>query len=86
MTSPAPIDARDAPLAYDLREILTGFGVRLHYEASAGGRVRRYAVWDSRFPGASVQVSDPDSHANAQARCRDLQVAAIIELLNRRKA
>lgn len=71
-------DAR-AVLEYQISEVLKGFKVHLHYEASAGS-VRRYAVWDSRFP-ARAQVSAPARHAEAEADRVRLQTAAIVQLI-----
>lgn len=68
-----------AVLEYQIGEVLKGFQVRLHYEASAGS-FRRYAVWDSRLPARQV-VSEPAPHAAAQADLRRLQTEAIIQLI-----
>lgn len=68
-----------AVLEYQIAEVLKSFKVHLHYEASAGG-VRRYAVWDSRFP-ARQQVTEPVRHAEAEADRVRLQTAAIIQLI-----
>lgn len=68
-----------AVLEYQIGEVLKGFQVHLHYEASAGS-VRRYAVWDGRFPSRRI-ASEPAPHAQARADCIRLQTEAIIQLI-----
>ena len=69
-----------AVLEYQIGEVLRGFSVRLDYTASAGGPLRLYVVFDSRF-NCSARVSDPAPHLQAQADLTRLQTAAIIQLI-----
>lgn len=70
---------------YEIKSILDGFGVRLHYRESGPNGHRRYAVW-SKMGQASQMVSEPTTHAKATEDCRSLQANAIIDFIERELA
>lgn len=61
-----------------LHAILTKYQVRNHYKASLAGKKTVYAVWHD-----GLQVTKPDTHADAQAAMRALIVEDIMKLWER---
>lgn len=71
----------EAVLTWEIGQILRHFAVHLDFEASAGkAPLRLYSVWDARG-FSSTKVSEPATHAAAQADRIRLQSEAIIQLI-----
>lgn len=72
-------------IEWEIAEAIKRFGVRMHYTESSRRKSSIYAVWDNGGQ-TSTLVSDPTHHAGAHKDCLRLQVAAIMEIMEREAA
>lgn len=68
-------------LETEIAEIMSSISVRFHYTASAGAKIRRYAVFQSvnSYLASAVQLTEPASHAEAQRQCREIVAERILD-------
>jgi hypothetical protein len=80
-------DKSNARLALEaeISDLLGRIHVRFHYNASAGGKVRLYAVFQSPigYLESAKQLTEPMPHVEAQRHCRAIIAERIYDLFER---
>jgi hypothetical protein len=69
-------------IEWEIAEAIRRYAVRVHYVESSKRRASVYAVWD-KSGQVSARVSELTDHRCACRDCLRLQVAAIMEIMDR---
>lgn len=71
-----------AAIELEVAQAIKRFAVRVHYIERLKRKAVVYAVWD-KGGQASILVSEPTDHRCASRDCLNLQIAAIMEIMDR---